>query len=675
MKNNDPIFFPGSQADLEFKQKRNSWYNDSINILQTQWYQFDLNQRFVNGDQEIWGAMFPGMVGSRSKTWNFNISNSAIQTMSGNQIRNRKSSTAIPVYNSNQKTADQISKALYHTLNHNGVYQKYSTTWRDGALVQGLGFLITYLDYTDDPLSGDIKKRYIDPKSCMYDPFFRQHDLSDMRFFETRQFFDREEAALLYYDYYDEIMSLPKGGYRDDRYYYMPEVYQIQQQNLIALDECWYLSSREATYIIDKETEECQEWRGDDEQLRDLMRDVDPVSGKPFRKLLAVQKRFKPTVNRALIINDRVMVDESNPYKMDRYPISVCLGYFTGDTSYYNLKFRGVTNDMRDPQYLMNRLQVNCLDQVESQQSGIKMEKGALVTPDDSLNKGNGRVLVTQPGMFEKVDKLHIDPPSPVLLEMVSGLKALAEYISGVSPEMMGMELDDKAGIISMVRQLAATTRIAPLLDNFDEFQRIDGDITIEMMQNCYTYGKIAQIIGEEPTQEWKDKLFMKYKCKVAPGVLTETQQQLEAHQLMYVRKELDVPISGKRILQTLTLQNKDEILKEVEAAEQAQQQASQQRGQLEMQQLQVDNATKMSYANSQNSLAEERKAKVQVDIAEGYERIKRGKEEEMGSILNLVKALKELEGVDLDNLAKKLELLHGIDPAKDEKETAREAI
>ena len=313
----------------------NKNYSDCINILQTQWYQADLDQRFVMGDQDLWGLIFPGIATYRRKTFNFNITNGLIQTPSGYQRRNRKTSTVIPVRNEFQKTADQLTKCLYHVINKNGVYQKYSDAFEKGALTTGLGFMYTYMDHTEDVVSGNICKGYVDMKSCLFDSYFRKHDMSDCRFWWTRQFFDQNEAAVLYHDFADEILALPKGTYRDDKFYYMPEVYQIQAPNMIALDEYWYLTSREATYLVDKETEECQEWKGDEEQLRDVMRSKDKVDGVELRKKLAVVKRAKPTVRRSILLNDRVMVDEPNPLHIDRYPVTACLGYFNPDTPYY----------------------------------------------------------------------------------------------------------------------------------------------------------------------------------------------------------------------------------------------------------------------------------------------------------------------------------------------------
>lgn len=666
MKNSDPLFWPDDAADLHIRQQINKNYSDCINILQTQWYQADLDQRFVMGDQDLWGLIFPGVATYRRKTFNFNITNGLIQTPSGYQRRNRKTTTCIPILSPMQKTSDQLTKCLFHVLNKNGVYQKYSDSFEKGALTTGLGFLYTYVNYTEDVVSGDICKRYVDMKSCIFDPYFRQHDMSDCRFWESRQFFDKNEAADLYSEYRDQILALPGGTYRDDKFYYMPEVYQIQFPNLIAMDEYWYLANREATYVIDKDSEECQEWQGDEEQLRDMMQMKDPSDGVKMYKKLTVVKKMKPTVRRTILVNDKVMVDEPNPLNLDRYPIVPCLGYFNPDTPYYAYKFRGIARDCRDAQYCFNRFQVNGMDQVEAQQQGIKMEKGALVTPDDSLNSGNGRVLVTQVGKFDKVDKWHIDPPSPVFLQMVDTLKNYMMEIAGVTPEMMGQEIDDKAGIITMIRQAASITRLQTLFDQFDEFQRLDGDLTIEIIQKNWTYGKVRDVIGEDPTDEFDNKLFFKYGCKVATGVLTETQQQLEAQQLLYV-KEMGGPVEWSDILPKLNIQNKDELLQKVMQREQMANQQQQQMSQLQMQQLQVDNKTKLSYSQAQESLAHEREAKIQSDLAVNVERLQRSEEEKTAGLLNVVKALKELKSIDLDQMEKSLNLLDRLSGKQEE--------
>lgn len=654
MKNADPIFWPDTEIDMTVRQKMNRHYTDCINILQTQWYQADLDQRFCLGDQDIWGLIFPGVATYRRKIFNFNIINPIIQAISGSQRQNRKSSIVIPIKDGMQKTADQLTKCLYHIHNQSGAYQIYSDAFEQGALTQGIGFISIYKDMTEDPISGDIKLRYVDFKSVLVDPFFRRHDLSDCRFFWTRQFFDRQEACKIYPQFEDDIMMLPKGTYRDDKFYYMPEVYQIQFPNVIAFDEYWYLDTRECEYLIDTETEECQEFFGDEEDMRIIMRE--------FRGRLKLIKKTKPTVRRSIIINDRTLVDEANPYGLDRYPYVPVLAYCTPDSPYYAYKFRGVVRDMRDAQYLFNRRKVADLDILESQQQGLKVKKGALVTPEDSMNTGNGRVLFIDPKFtMADVEPMQIIPPSPVMLQMEEMLLSTIHRIAGVDPNAMGIEVDDKAGIITMMRQAANARNLQRLFDQFDEAQRLCGDIIVEMIQKNWTYGKVKQVIGEEPTGEFDNKAFFKYGCKVVQGVLTESQKQLELAQLLHVREIIGDLMPMNRIIDAMTIQNKDELIQEIKANQEAAQKQQQQVTQLQMQQLQVENQTKLAYAASQHGLAKERIAKIQLDKALNEERIQRAKEDRTNSVLNLVKAAKELQGIDLDNMQKALAMLDAL--------------
>lgn len=648
MRNPDPVFWPATDGDMTRRQNIQKNYSDCINILQTQWYQADVDQRFAMGDQDIWGLIFPGVATYRRKIFNFNIINPIIQAISGHQRQMRKTSVCIPIHSPMQKTADQMTKCLFHVHNQSGTYQVYSDAFEQGALTQGIGLVSIFKDTTQDPVSGDIKTRYVDFKSVIMDPYVRRHDLSDCRFIWTRQFFDREEAAALYPQFGDQILSLPKGTYRDDKFYYMPEVYQIQFPNVIAFDEYWYLTTRECEYLIDMETNECQEFTGDEEDLRVIM--------SQYRKRLKVVRKSKPTVRRTILLNDRTLIDEPNPYGIDRYPYVPFLGYFTPDTPYYAYKFRGVVRDMRDPQYLFNRLKVSNLDILDAQQQGLKIREGSLVTPNDALNQGHGRAL------FYKKDKspddiqpMPIVPPSPVMLQMEEMLLEITHRTVGYDPSAMGIDIDDKAGIISMMRQAATARNLQRLFDQFDEAQRLVGEIMIEMIQKNWTYGKVRQVIGEEPTAEFDNKAFFKYGCKVIQGTLTESQEQLALSQLLHFRDVSGIPIPAKVIIEASTLQNKDKLIEAIAEEEQKAAQMQQESHQLQMEQMKVDNATKIAYAHSQEGLAAERTAKIKTDVAVAQDKLKRADEESTHSLLNLIKTLKELQGMDLSHLQQQI--------------------
>ena len=658
-RNSDPILYPSIDESYSLKQQRDQNYTDSINILQCQWQQADIDQRFSLGDQDIWGTLFPSSTLGKRKMFNFNIINPILQAISGQQRQTRKSTVVIPISSASQRTADQLTKCLYHVHNQTDAYQVYSDAFEQGALTQGIGLISIFKDLTNDPVSGDIKLRYVDFKSILIDPFFRHSDLSDCRYVWTRQFFSKDEALLLFPEQREKLEKISLGSFRDDKFYYMPEVYQIQFPNMIAIDEYWYLSSRQASYLVDTETNEMQEYEGDEEDMR--------IINMHFGGRLKLVRRPKQTVRRQIIANEITIIDEERPYGIDRYPYVPVLGYFTPDTAYYSLKFRGIVRDMRDAQYLFNRRKVADLDILEAQQQGLIIKKGSLVTPDDSMNAGHGRVLFRKEDSTpEDIMPMDIRPPSPVMLQMEEMLMQVAHRIAGVDPSAMGVEVDDKAGIISMMRQAATARNLQRLFDQLDSAQKIVGEIVLEMIQKNWTYNKIKAVIGEEPTPEFDNKLFLKYGCKVIQAHLTETQEQLELAQVLKFQElypQLDL---HQEVLDIMQIQNKDKIKEKLAQQAQAAQQQQQQMAQLQMQQMQVDNETKLAYADSQHGLAAERRAKIKTDIAIAEDKLRRAETEDTNALLNLVKTIKELQSMDLDDIQKQLSIIQSIEISKE---------
>lgn len=658
-KNNDPqiLFWPGTERDGEIKRMMETNYQDSITNLQVQWGQADLDERTWLGDADAWNCLYPTGYTNKRKMFNFNLTHSSVMMVTGHQRRNRKATIAIPVKSPVQKTADQLTKCLYHV--HKGsAYGVYSDAFERGALVQGFGLVSIFPDYASDPISPDIRLRYVDFKSIQIDPFFRQKDLSDCRYIHTRQYFSKEEAKFLYPEQADEIENTPMLNPQDNKFYYMPENFGLQVRGLLAIDEYWYLSQREAIYAVDQTTQEVKEIFGDEEDIRVIMLQL-----KDKIKLI---RKPKQTVSRAILINGRVMVDEQRPYGIDRYPYVGFYGNFNPDTPYIGYKFKGMVRDMRDAQYLFDVRKGTDLDILSSQQQGLKVKKGALVTPDDSLNVGNGRVLVINDKpqyTMDDVQPMQIIPPSPVMLQMEDMLKQVMREISGVNEELLGAAVDDKAGVLSMLRQGAGLTTLQKYFDNLDDSQQECGEIIIQMIQHFWSYGKIKSVIGEEPTPEFDDKAFFTYGAKIIQGVMTETQQQLELAQLFDLQQRFGDFFPPEEIIECMTIQNKDRIIEKIQANQKAAQEQQQKMAEMQMQQMQVDNETKMSYARSQDSLGRERIAKISTDVAIAEDKLKRAHTEDTAALLNVLKALKELDEMDLTQLEQKLNILNALQP------------
>ena len=81
------------------------------------------------------------------------------------------------------------------------------------------------------------------------------------------------------------------------------------------------------------------------------------------------------------------------------------------------------------------------------------------------------------------------------------------------------------------------------------------------------------------------------------------------------------------------------------------------------MQQMQVDNETKMAYARSQDGLAQERVAKIQSDRAVNAERLERAQENKSAGLLNIIKSLKEIQSIDIDHIKEGVGILNALKP------------
>jgi len=131
---------------------------------------------------------------------------------------------------------------------------------------------------------------------------------------------------------------------------------------------------------------------------------------------------------------------------------------------------------------------------------------------------------------------------------------------------------------------------------------------------------------------------------------MTSTQKQLALQKGLYLR-EMGIPISTGYLIDNMNLPDKKKVIEETMQQEQMQQQMQMQQMQTEMEQKQLLAQAAMAEANSKNALAAERMNKVQLDAALSAERMQRADEDRTGSVLNLIKALKEIQGMDLEQM------------------------
>jgi hypothetical protein len=626
-------------------------YSKNITINQSFWNEADIDSRFVAGDQNLYSEMY-GTVGLRKRQFFFNRIRRIKSMISGYQRQHRKCTSCTPIHPKDQKTADQFTKLFYHANSYGHVLETISDAF-EGALTTGMGLLSVWVDYRTDVVSGDIKVDFLPYNSFLIDPFFRQMDLSDCNNLWTRKYLARPQVEALLPGRKQDIDEIKGWGTRDGKFQFMSEAYNFGSQDLLMYDEFYYLDTRKQKMLVDIESGESIEWKGQDEDLADFMNIYPNV---------VELNQIVPTVKLAVVVQGKVMYHGPHPLGIDTYGVVPIWAYYQPEIPYFPLRVQGVVRGLRDAQMLYNRSRVNMLDIQESQiNSGWIYKENALVNPKDVFLSGQGRGLALK-AEAQMTDVQRIDPPQipPSMIQLSEFLGQEITQISGLNEELLGSAEDDKAGILSMLRQGAGLVTLQGLFDNLDRAQKILGDVFLNIMQTNFVPGKIQRILGEEPTEQFYNRAFGKYDCVVEEASLTATQKQLAFKTALYL-KEIGIPIPTSFLLDNMNIVDKDELIEQIQQNEKAQQEQAQKMEAAQIHQIQVDTETKLAYAEAQKSLAAERLNKTRLDAAISAERLQRSDEERTASILNLIKAAKEIEDMDMGRVERAIEIIRAI--------------
>jgi hypothetical protein len=635
-----------------------AFYAESITINQAFWGEADTDTRFYSGDQTLWNDLYGNLPVNRRRQFSFNRIRRVIQMISGHQRRNRKSTIVTPVENGDAITADQFTKIMLWINNQEGVLETISESF-EGALVTGMNLLQLWVDYRSDPISGSIKVDNCSYNSFLIDPYFKKPDLSDCNAIWKRSYLSKRECISLMPDRANEILGLigsDSGLGRDGKFQYMAESYNYGMKNLLTYDEYYYRDFRTQKMLVDSQTGETFEWKSLDknDELKEFLR---------LYPQITVIDQEVPTTRLAVVIQGKVFYDGPNPLGIDNYPFVPVFAYYVPQMPYMEYRIQGVVRGLRDAQYLYNRRRITELDILESQiNSGFKYKENALVNPKDVHLQGQGRGLALK-DEAQMSDVEQILPPSipASMIQLSELLGQEISQISGVNEELLGSAMDDKAGVLSMLRQGAGLTTLQSLFDQLDHSQKLLGRLIIDTIQANFTPGKIKKILeGQEPAPQFYNKAFGKYNAVVEDGLNTSTQRQMQFAQLLQLR-ELGVPVPNDVLVESSTLQNKKQLVDAIDKQQQQQQQM--QNMQLESQMAEAQARTDLAKARTiaDQGLGVERLSRVEENRALADERRAQAAKDEDIGLLNLVKALKEIETIDLNHLEKLLNIASAV--------------
>ncbi len=598
----------------------------------------------------------------RRSSFTYNKIRRLINLVQGYQRKNRLSTVIRPVEGSSEETAEMFSDVMQHVMTSADGYEAISNAFK-GGLTTGLSFLSPWIDYRSDPVSGDIKFHQDDWNAVIMDPFFTKKDLSDCSFLARRKFLSRTEVISLIPDKADIINALPWGS-RDDKFTYMPYARQWGMQKLLNYTEYWRTKWETKEVLVDMITGETKEWDGDKKRLQ-LYREA-------FPQIEVIRKPVK-SVELGIIVEGQLLYYGKDPFGLNDYPFVPFMAIFEPSYDLFTWKVQSLVRIVRDPQTELNKRRSKMVDMIDNQLSGGWIAKtGAVSNPTSLYKTGQGQVVFLKPeAQMTDIQKIQPMPIDASMFQLEAEFEKDIMEIAGVNSELFGMADNDKietAGVLSKMRQSAGLVNLQDLFDGLRESQKLLGRKVLKLIQMNYTPEKIQLITKKKPTDEFYSKTFAKYDIAVEEGVLTDTQQQSEFIQITGLRA-MGINFTDEEVIGASSLHDKKKYTDRLAAQAQAQQKIEQQQVQMAMEQQAVITHSANSKAESDQALAAERLAKIQLDQAINAERIARSEEDRTAGVLNLVKAIKELQGMDLDSLMKKVQILQSLEMGQEAKE------
>ena len=647
---------PADVASKNLKQMKDDFYNANYVGSSTYWVQGAIDKRFKVGDQSLY-SYANNNINQNSYRYFFNLIRRHVNMICGFQRKNRKSTIVLPIHDNDDTLADDFNGVMRWCEDRDG-FQEYLSESFEGAVDVGENLLYMYLDYTNDPVSGDLKTDSVSYNNYLIDQFYRKQDLSDCNGIWRRRWVSKEMAKCLLKGYDKEIDRMNPGGMRDGRFPIQAELQNAALNKLFTYDEFHYRTTREATMIIDPYTGESIEWEQEIDDQEDMMEMT--LAQQPW---LQVKKMQIPTVKLCISLGDKMVYDGANLLNIDSYPCVPSTTYYEPDV--VNLAWRkmGVIRNLRDPQFLYNMRKVIELEILQSQiNSGWIYPVDAVTDVKAFRQTGQGFLIPLKTGHLpQEIQRIEAAAIPQSLLELSASLSEDITKISGVNEELLGSATDDKSGILSMLRQGAGLTTLQTIFDKLDYTQRLYGKIRLQAIRKNFSKGKIRNILGHDPDERFFTSHSQKYSLAVEEGNYSTSQRQMELQQLLHF-KELGMGIPDKSILRAAFITNKRQIEQDMEEVNQQQQQAQQAENETKMK---VENAKIMNmFSKSKLDMAKVAESEANAQKLEAMKQ-----HEEMEADYALVRTAMELEDVQFNQIKNAFELAQGMKMAQREEQ------
>lgn len=536
--------------------------------------------------------------------------------ITGYQRQHRKGVTYIPIEGADPTTTDQYTRLMTHVANTEGIHEQFSKAC-ELAAVSGMVLLQPYLDYSEDAAQGNLKLKIWEYNAFLVDPYFRNPDMSDAQFVWTQEYISKKEAENRFPDKVSAIAPMAGTPQRYGSFYFLPENYNMARNDLMVLSYVWYKWKRKKKRLYSRSRNQFFDFAGGQENMEFLLYNI------PDMEEVTIEV---PCWKLAVVLNDQLMFQGDNPLGFDGCPFIPVFWNYEPHINYYDLRVRSLIRTMRDPQFLFNYKVITNNDIVAATiNAGWKRKIGAVANEDNLKKSGQGWDVIINDG-FEMTDCEKLIPSAVPQsdLELAQQMADLIFQTSGINLENWSGQNDKQISSLTMLMKQAANLMVfQKYFDQWDFSLKLVFERLLQISLVNWNAAKVGLMIGEEPSEWFYSRVFARYQTIVEEGLLTPTQKNLQAQQMMDINAAFGREvIPPSMIIKDMNIQGKAEIMKFL-------QQQEQQASQLQQEQTAVQHAFEdaklkelTTRAANNLAMARERHGRAEADIGLFEERL-----------------------------------------------------
>lgn len=535
-------------------------------IEQARWNQANIDTLFYAGNQSFINRNFTFSPGITPQQFYFNICQQPINMVTGYERQHRKSIVYQAIDGSDPKTTDQYTKLIMNCCQKENLHERYSKSC-ELAAIAGMNLMQPYLDFSgDDPAQGQLKIKVWEYNSFLVDPYFRNPDMSDAQFVWCQEYLSKQEAEMRFPGKVQDINPMYGTPQRYGSFYFLPENYNMARNDLMVLSYVWYKWKQKRKRLYSQKRKQFFDFAGGDGNLEQILYAIEDL------EVVTVES---PCWKCAIVLNDQLMWQGVNPlWDGPECPFVSNFWNYDPHINQYDLRSRSLIFPMRSPQFLFNYKVIQNNDIAAATiNAGWKRKIGAVANEDNLKKAGQGWDVIINHG-YEMTDVEKIIPSAVPESDL-----ALAQQMNDLIFKTSGIDLENWAGQQEkQVSTLTLLTKMAANLlpfqkffDQWDESKKLLGERLLLIALNKWSPEKVEMMIGEEPTPYFYSRIFAKYHTVVQEGLLTATQRNLQAQQLLDINTTFGREVfPPSMIVKDMNIQGKGEALEYLKSQEQS---------------------------------------------------------------------------------------------------------